>query len=78
MIESQLVLEWTADARRESDLMARREFLLTTLKERFAEPLPEEIGGLINQQTSIEVLRDWFRAALHVPSLEAFVAVLRR
>jgi hypothetical protein len=78
MIESQLVLAWTADARRESDLTARREFLLTTLKERFAIPLPEEVVAVINQQVSVEMLRDWFRAALHVPSLDAFLAVLRR
>ena len=78
MIESQLVQEWTADARRETELATRRDVLLEILKERFTEPLSEEIVGLIDHQESVEVLRDWFRAALHVPSLEEFIAVLRR
>jgi hypothetical protein len=78
MIESKLVMEWTADARRETELATRRDVLFQTLKERFAIPLPEEVVGVINQQVSVEVLRDWFRAALHVPSLDAFLAVLRR
>jgi hypothetical protein len=78
MIESQLVWEWTADARREAELTTRREVLLMTLKERFQAPIPEEVTILINQQESIELLRDWFRAALRASSLDEFVAVLRR
>ena len=78
MVESKLVMEWTADARREAELATRREDVLMTLKERFPDPLPEDIVGLINQQESGELLRDWFRAALRTPSLEEFLAVLRR
>ncbi len=78
MIESQLVWEWTADARREAEVTTRREDLLLTLKERFSAPLSEEVVGLINRQESVELLRDWFRAALRAPSLEEFLAVLRR
>jgi hypothetical protein len=78
MIESQLVWEWTADARRETELATRREMLLTTLTERFPEPLPQEVADLIARQDSTELLRDWFRAALRASSLEEFLAVLRR
>ncbi len=78
MIESQLVWEWTADARREAELTTRRDDLLMTLKERFSTPIPEEIGELINGQSSIDLLRDWFRAALRAQSLEDFVAVLKQ
>jgi len=78
MIESQLVWEWTADARRESELATRREDLLLTLKTRFPDPLPQEIADLINRQDSVEVLRDWFTAALRAGSLEEFIAVVRR
>src|SRR6185437_13164258 len=59
MIESQLVWEWTADARREAEVATRREDLLLAIKERFPEPIPEEIVSLINQQESVELLRDW-------------------
>jgi hypothetical protein len=78
MIESQLVWEWTADARREAEVTTRREDLLLALKERFPDLLSEEAVGVINQQESIELLRDWFRAALRASSLEEFLAVLRR
>jgi hypothetical protein len=78
MIESQLVQEWTADARRETELATRRENLLEALKERFPQPVPDEFVGLINRQESVELLRDRFRAALRAPSLENFLAVLRR
>lgn len=78
MIESQLVWEWTADARRETELATLRRVLLLTAKERFPDPLPEAMGALINNQGSIELLNDWFRAALRAKSLEEFLAVLRR
>lgn len=78
MIESQLVQEWTADARREAELATGRDYLLRMLKARFPGPLPEEVIELINHQESGEVLSDWFDAALRVASLEEFQAVLRR
>jgi hypothetical protein len=78
MIESQLVLEWTAEARREAELQGKREYLLLLLKCRFPDGLPEEIVSLINRQESFEVLRDWFQAAANAASLEEFLAVLRR
>jgi hypothetical protein len=78
MIESQLVWEWTADARRESELATRREDLLLTLRARFRDPLPEEVVVLINRQDSHELLRDWFSAALRTSTLEEFITVLKR
>ncbi len=76
-IEAQLVWEWTADARREAEVTTRRDVLLVASRERFPGPLPEEVVALINQQESIDLLRDWFRAALRTSSLEEFLAVLR-
>jgi hypothetical protein len=78
MIESQLVWEWTAEARREAEMQVHREYLLLTLEERFPASLPEEIASLINRQESVELLRDWFCAALRATSLEEVLAVLRR
>jgi hypothetical protein len=78
MIESQLVLEWTADARRKAELTTRREDLLLTLKERFPDRIPEEIVDLINRQESMALLQDWLRAGLHASSLDELLAVLRR
>jgi hypothetical protein len=78
MVESQLVQEWTADARREGGLVMGREFLLGFLKKRFPDSVPAEVVGLINQQDSADLLRDWFFAAVDASSLEEFLAVLRR
>jgi len=78
MFESQLVNEWTADARREERLTTRREDILMTLKERFPASLPEEAAEVINRQDSAEVLRDWFRAALRASSLGEFLSILRQ
>jgi hypothetical protein len=78
MIESQLVLEWTADARREAELATLREVLFNLLKRKFPEPLPEEFAGLINGQKSGELLREWFWAGFEAASLAEFLAVLRR
>jgi hypothetical protein len=78
MIESQLVLEWTAEARRETEVTTRRKDLFLILKERFPDPLPQEVASLINQQESAELLWDWLRVAVRAPFLEEFLAVLRR
>jgi hypothetical protein len=78
MIDSPLVREWTAEARRETELAVRREHLLLVLNARFPEPLPEEMMKLINRQDSPQLLRAWFHAALYSPSLVAFISVLQQ
>jgi hypothetical protein len=78
MFESQLVREWTAEARRQGRLAAHREYLLLTLEVRFSTPVPTEVVDRINRQESAEVLLDWFRTAIHTQSWEEFLAVLRR
>jgi hypothetical protein len=78
MFESQLVREWTADARREGRLATGREYLLLILEERFLTPVAKEVVDLINRQDNPAVLQDWFLAAVDGPSLEDFLAVLKR
>jgi hypothetical protein len=78
MVESQLVREWTAEARREGRLATRREDLLLILEKRFPNPIPKEVVDLINRQDSAELLRDWVRAAIRVQTLEEFLAVIQR
>jgi hypothetical protein len=77
MIDSPLVLQWTAEARRDTELATRREDILMTLRARFPEPLSEEIVKVINHQDSVQLLRAWFHAALYSPSLAAFTVVLQ-
>jgi hypothetical protein len=78
MFESQLVREWTAEARRQAELATRRENLLLLLGLRFPEPVPDEFVALINRQENNELLKEWFLAGIHAASLEDFLAVLRR
>jgi len=76
--ESQVVREWIEEARREARLDTVRTFLQRCLKRKFGDSVPHEITNLINQQNSVEMLTDWFDAALHAQTFQDFIAVLRQ
>jgi hypothetical protein len=78
MYESQLFKEWTAEADRRAEVRTRRETILEALKERFPVAVPQEVVDVINHQDSLDILREWNRAALRASSLEDFLTVLRR
>jgi hypothetical protein len=78
MTESQVVNEWTRQAESRAKLVERRLALLELLEGRFPGVVPPEVVKLINEQESLELLDDWFRAALRAFSFEQFLAVLRR
>jgi hypothetical protein len=52
--------------------------LLECLEARFQTDLTYDIRQFITQQETLALVRDWYRAALRVPSYEDFLAVLRR
>jgi hypothetical protein len=45
---------------------------------RFPGSVPDEIVRLINEQESLPLLDDWFRAAVRAYSFEQFLDVLKR
>ncbi len=73
MTESQIVNEWIDRGK----LAVQRESLLEALEVRFPGEGSEEIVQLINQQESLPLLSDWFRAALRASTFEHFLTVLK-
>ena len=63
---------------KKGSLTTQRQNINEILSDRFAGEVPEEVVQLINQQESMELLHDWFRAAYRADTFEAFMAVLRR
>jgi len=78
MMESQVVREWTEEACHQREVKTMRKVLILTIKRRFPDPIPAEVATLIDQQDSVEVLTDWFDAALNAQTFQDFIAVLRR
>jgi len=78
MVESQLYLEWTAAARREGEINNMRKVLFELLESRFPGAVPTEVREVISKQDSLEMLDDWFKAALKVASIDNFRAYVLR
>jgi len=78
MVESQLVLEWTAAARREEEIKSARTWLLELLELRFPGAVPTEVREVIGKQDSLEMLHDWFKAAVKAISIDSFRAYFLR
>jgi hypothetical protein len=78
MTESQVVNEWMSQGEARGKLLDRRQSLLELLQERFPGLVPAEVVKLINEQESLELLVNWFRAAIHAFTFQDFLAVLRR
>ena len=78
MKESQLVLEWTAEAKLAGKVEARQESLLQVLDSRFPGAVPSEVRELIAKQNSLQMLDDWFQTALQTLSIDSFRAHVMR
>jgi hypothetical protein len=78
MTESQVVNEWTNQAKFKGKLEQSRQNLLELLEGRFPGLIPVEVVKLINEQESLDLLADWFRAAVRAFTFEHFLAVLKR
>lgn len=78
MTESQIVNEWIGQGVVKGELAARRQTLLELLDGRFPGAVPADVTQLIRQQDSLELLHDWFRAAVRAYSFDQFLEVLKR
>jgi hypothetical protein len=74
MTESQVVNEWISQGM----LKDRRQLLLEALEGRFPGAAPSDVVRLIQQQDSLDVLHDWFKAAIRVSTFEQFLDVLKK
>ncbi len=77
MTESQVVNEWILQGEVRGTLARQRQNLLETLEVRFPGEVSVEIVQLINQQESLPLLSDWFRAALRASTFAQFLAGLK-
>ncbi len=78
MTESQVVNEWISQGEAKGKLEERRQKLVRLLERKFPGLVPKDVTQLINQQESLELLDDWFDAAIPVGSLDEFLAELRQ
>ncbi len=78
MTESAVVNRWVQEAVEQKGLDAAREFLVRLLERKFPGQVLPEVIGTINAQPSLNMLHDWFDAAVSAVSPEEFLAVLRR
>jgi hypothetical protein len=76
MRQSQQVLEWQEEARKETRIEQSREYLLQALELRFGAPVPTELAAAINACEDIQELKRWFVASQTSPSLDAFRAAV--
>jgi hypothetical protein len=51
---------------------------LELLEGRFPGAVPNEVVQLVQGQESLEVLHDWFKAAVRAYSFDQFLAVLKK
>jgi hypothetical protein len=78
MTESQVVNRWLSQGETRGKLEEGRLFLTRFLRRRFGEPLPTDVLETINTQPSVQLLEDWFDAAMAATTLQDFITVLRR
>ena len=78
MSDSMVVDRWIARAEAKMELKERRSFILRMLRHRFGDAIPGDVQETIDTQPSLEMLDEWFDAAITVGSLQDFIAVLRR
>jgi hypothetical protein len=78
MTESQVVNEWISQGEARGKLAAQRQSLPELLEGRFPGAVPKDVVQLIQQQESVELLYDWFKAAVRAYSFDQFLAVLKK
>jgi hypothetical protein len=78
MTESQVVNGWIRQGEAKGKRENQQQNLLELLEGRFPGAVPNEIVTLIQQQESLELLRDWFKAAVRASTFEEFLSVLKR
>jgi hypothetical protein len=78
LTESQVVNEWILTRAARITLDERRRSLINVIDIRFPGQLPADYRRMIEQQESLDLLDDWFRAAAQAQSFEQVLEVLRR
>jgi hypothetical protein len=78
MTESQVVNEWISKGEAQGKLSTQRQVLLELLEGRFPGAVPDDVVRLIQHQEGLELLHDWFKAAVRAYSFEQFLAVLKK
>lgn len=78
MGESAVVSEWTREARQEMELKTTQNAVVRVLRRKFSDVVSAEVVSLIETQTDLETLRNWFDEAVTAPSWEWFLKYLKR
>jgi hypothetical protein len=76
MKQSQQVLEWQNEARREADLARLRKDVLRALEIRMRGPVPADLAAAVGELNNLDELSRWFDAALTAANCEEFRAAV--
>jgi hypothetical protein len=81
MRESQVIVEWQADAKArglaQGQAERARADLLRVLQLRFPGAVPSDLATRVERLTDLDELARWFDAAVTAPSLDAFRVAVR-
>lgn len=78
MTESQVVNDWISQGEAKGKLANQRQNLIDLLEGRFPGAVPNDVVQVIQRQESLDVLHDWFKAAVRAFSFDQFLAVLKK
>ena len=77
MKQSQVVLEWQKEARREGELAGQRAALLRAVRVRFKKKVPTKLSAAIAALNDADELARWLDAAVTADSLDEFRAAVQ-
>jgi hypothetical protein len=75
---SEVVNRWLQQGERFGEVKASRRMLLGLLQARFPNQVSAEDADTVNQQDSLELLDEWFQAAVRAYTFSQFVEFLRQ
>jgi hypothetical protein len=76
MKESQVIKGWIEKGKMIGIVEARRANVLTVLRARFPDPVPESVRVAIQEANDPTTLERWFHVALTANSLDEFFAAM--
>lgn len=77
MTESMVVNTWISRGEAREKLRMARMDILELLNLRFPGKVAEDIDQLVNRQSDLDLLRNWFRLAAQKQTMEDFIPGLR-
>jgi hypothetical protein len=76
--ESQVIRGWIERGRQQGIMQAGRKNILTLVRLRLHDPVPEEVRLAVERTNDLATLDRWFDAALIATTLDEFLSAMRQ